>query len=65
MSVENDLPARMTAVEKDVGQLRTGQAKIVAWGADDLQGAFFGSDGPLGGLPGYDACAQAMCGLMS
>ncbi|APX77094.1 CoA transferase [Achromobacter insolitus] len=25
----------------------------------------FGSDGPLGGLPGYDACAQAMCGLMS
>lgn len=25
----------------------------------------FGSDGPLGGMPGYDACAQAMCGLMS
>jgi len=25
----------------------------------------FGGDGPLGGLPGYDACAQAMCGLMS
>lgn len=25
----------------------------------------FGSDGPLGGLPGYDAVAQAMCGLMS
>lgn len=25
----------------------------------------FGSDGPLGGLPGYDACAQAMGGLMS
>ena len=25
----------------------------------------FGADGPLGGLPGYDACAQAMCGLMS
>ncbi len=25
----------------------------------------FGSDGPLGGLPGYDACALAMCGLMS
>ena len=24
-----------------------------------------GADGPLGGLPGYDACAQAMCGLMS
>lgn len=25
----------------------------------------FGADGPLGGLPGYDACAQAMGGLMS
>ncbi len=25
----------------------------------------FGADGPLGGMPGYDACAQAMCGLMS
>lgn len=25
----------------------------------------FGADGPLGSLPGYDACAQAMCGLMS
>ena len=25
----------------------------------------FGADGPMGGLPGYDACAQAMCGLMS
>ncbi|OAE60816.1 CoA transferase [Achromobacter mucicolens] len=44
-------------------------------GHDDLKQAFpalihcrvsgFGSDGPLGGLPGYDACAQAMCGLMS
>lgn len=44
-------------------------------GHDNLKQAFpalihcrvsgFGSDGPLGGLPGYDACAQAMCGLMS
>lgn len=25
----------------------------------------FGSDGPLGGLPGYDAVVQAMCGIMS
>ncbi|WP_346894144.1 CaiB/BaiF CoA-transferase family protein [uncultured Roseibium sp.] len=25
----------------------------------------FGSDGPLGGMPGYDAILQAMCGLMS
>ncbi len=44
-------------------------------GKDELQQAFpqlihccisgFGADGPLGGLPGYDACAQALCGLMS
>ncbi len=44
-------------------------------GKDTLQEAFpqlihccisgFGADGPLGGLPGYDACAQALCGLMS
>ncbi|MEM9626847.1 MAG: CoA transferase [Pseudomonadota bacterium] len=25
----------------------------------------FGSDGPLGGLPGYDAVIQAMCGMFS
>lgn len=25
----------------------------------------FGDEGPLGGLPGYDAILQAMCGLMS
>ncbi len=25
----------------------------------------FGNDGPLGGAPGYDAIAQAICGLMS
>lgn len=25
----------------------------------------FGRDGPLGGLPGYDAVLQAMCGMMS
>ncbi len=25
----------------------------------------FGADGPLGGLPGYDAAIQALCGIMS
>lgn len=25
----------------------------------------FGADGPLGGLPGYDAALQALCGVMS
>lgn len=34
--MEHDLPARMTAVEKDVGHLKTGQAKIIAWGAGAL-----------------------------
>jgi formyl-CoA transferase len=25
----------------------------------------FGADGPMGGLPGYDAAVQALCGIMS
>ncbi len=45
------------------------------WGLGDLTTRFerlvhcrvtgFGSDGPLGGLPGYDAAVQALTGLMS
>ena len=45
------------------------------WGLGDLGDRFprlvhcritgFGSDGPLGGLPGYDAAVQALTGLMS
>jgi crotonobetainyl-CoA:carnitine CoA-transferase CaiB-like acyl-CoA transferase len=51
---------------------------LARWGMDyerDLRGRFpklihcavsgFGADGPLGGLPGYDAVIQAMAGLMS
>lgn len=51
---------------------------MARWGLDyetDLKPRFpqlihcsitgFGEDGPLGGLPGYDAVLQAMCGLMS
>lgn len=51
---------------------------LARWGMDyarDLQPRFprlihcavtgFGDDGPLGGLPGYDAVIQAMAGLMS
>jgi len=51
---------------------------MAKWGLDyeaDLKHRFpqlihcsisgFGDDGPLGGMPGYDAILQAMCGLMS
>lgn len=48
---------------------------LEAWGLGDLVERFprlihcrvtgFGSDGPLGGLPGYDAAVQALTGLMS
>lgn len=51
---------------------------MAKWGLDyeaDLKPRFpqlihcaitgFGDDGPLGGMPGYDAVLQAMCGLMS
>lgn len=44
-------------------------------GADELARRFprlvharvsgFGADGPMGGLPGYDAAVQALCGIMS
>ena len=44
-------------------------------GTDELQARFpklvhcrvsgFGADGPKGGLPGYDAAIQAVCGIMS
>ncbi|MNK85167.1 hypothetical protein D3C87_1050400 [compost metagenome] len=32
----DDLPNRVSAVEKDVSHLRTGQAKIIAWGMGAL-----------------------------
>ncbi len=48
---------------------------LEGWGLGDLTARFprlihcrvtgFGSDGPLGGLPGYDAAVQALTGLMS
>ena len=48
---------------------------LEAWGLGDLTVRFprlvhcrvtgFGADGPLGGLPGYDAAVQALPGLMS
>ena len=43
--------------------LRDARVAIRAWSIAAISG--FGADGPLGGLPGYDAVLQAMCGLMS
>lgn len=58
-----------------VENFKTGTLEKWGLGFDRLQHEFptliqcrisgFGADGPLGGRPGYDACAQAMCGLMS
>lgn len=64
-------------VEADVlvENFKTGTLERWGLGQEKLRDAYprlvhcrisgFGADGPLGGLPGYDACAQAMCGLMS
>jgi crotonobetainyl-CoA:carnitine CoA-transferase CaiB-like acyl-CoA transferase len=56
-----------------VENFRTGT--LEGWGLGDLTTRFprlvhcrvtgFGADGPLGGLPGYDAAVQAMTGLMT
>jgi crotonobetainyl-CoA:carnitine CoA-transferase CaiB-like acyl-CoA transferase len=58
-----------------VENFKTGTLEKWGLGFDTLHAKFprlihcrvsgFGADGPLGGLPGYDAAIQAMCGLMS
>lgn len=58
-----------------VENFKTGSMEKWGIGFDTLHAAFprlihcrvsgFGADGPLGGLPGYDAAIQAMSGLMS
>ncbi|HSX93445.1 MAG TPA: CoA transferase [Hydrogenophaga sp.] len=58
-----------------IENFKTGTLERWGIGADELAARFprlvhcrvsgFGADGPLGGLPGYDAAIQAMCGLMS
>ncbi|MBO9455835.1 CoA transferase [Paracoccus sp. R12_1] len=54
---------------------KTGTMERWGLGQDELSRRFprlihcrvsgFGSDGPMGGLPGYDAAIQALCGIMS
>ncbi|WER49622.1 CoA transferase [Cupriavidus sp. WKF15] len=58
-----------------VENFKTGTMEKWGLGYDTLSARFprlvhcrvsgFGADGPLGGLPGYDAAVQAMAGLMS
>ena len=58
-----------------IENFRTGTLEKWGIGWDELSRRFprlihcrvsgYGADGPLGGLPGYDAALQAQCGLMS
>ncbi len=65
----------LTGADVLVENFKTGTLEKWGLGFDTLHAKFprlihcrvsgFGADGPLGGLPGYDAAIQAMCGLMS
>ena len=58
-----------------IENFKTGTLEKWGIGRDELSRRFpglihcrvsgYGADGPLGGLPGYDAALQAQCGLMS
>jgi crotonobetainyl-CoA:carnitine CoA-transferase CaiB-like acyl-CoA transferase len=59
--VENFLPGTMQRWRLDYeDELRPRFPRLIYCAVSG-----FGGDGPLGGLPGYDAVLQAMCGLMS
>lgn len=59
--VENFVPGTMTRWGLDYeATLRPLFPRLIYCGISG-----FGGEGPLGGLPGYDAILQAMCGLMS
>ena len=58
--VENFLPGTMDKWGLGYEQLAQRHPRLIYCAISG-----FGSDGPLGGLPGYDAVLQAMCGLMS
>nr|RDS97111.1 CoA transferase [Cereibacter sphaeroides f. sp. denitrificans] len=58
-----------------IENFKTGTLERWGMGHDELSARFpqliharvsgFGADGPMGGLPGYDAAIQALCGIMS
>lgn len=58
-----------------IENFKTGTMERWGLGRDELARRFprlvhcrvsgFGADGPMGGLPGYDAAIQALCGIMS
>lgn len=58
-----------------IENFKTGTMERWGLGHDELAKRFprlvhcrvsgFGADGPMGGLPGYDAAIQALCGIMS
>jgi crotonobetainyl-CoA:carnitine CoA-transferase CaiB-like acyl-CoA transferase len=58
--IENFLPGTMEKWGLCYDTLQARFPRLVYCGISG-----FGADGPLGGLPGYDAVAQAMSGLMS
>ena len=58
--VENFLPGTMARWGLDYTALAQRHPRLIYC---TITG--FGDDGPLGGMPGYDAVLQAMCGLMS
>jgi crotonobetainyl-CoA:carnitine CoA-transferase CaiB-like acyl-CoA transferase len=58
--VENFLPGTMEKWELGYDTLSRRFPRLVYC---TISG--FGADGPLGGLPGYDAVLQALCGVMS
>jgi len=59
--VENFLPGTMARWQLDYDTILSKQFPRLIYCA--ISG--FGDKGPLGGMPGYDAILQAMCGLMS